>query len=41
MPLNGQVMVFMIFKKGVSVMDGQPKCVGGANIFLKISFLSC
>ena len=30
--------VFIILNKRVSVGDGQPRCVGGINILLKISF---
>ena len=34
---SATIEVFMILNKGVSVMDGQPRCVGCANILLKIS----
>ena len=38
---SATISVFIILNKGVSVRDGQPKFVGGTNILLKISFLSC
>ena len=38
---SATISVFIILNKGVSDRDGQPKFVGGTNILLKISFLSC
>jgi len=38
---SATISVSVILNEGVSVRDGQPKFVGGINILLEISFLSC